>query len=141
MNLRVYVEERESNSSDYDGVEEGVLEGIIINIFGAAASSKFIDSENANKWKITCFSVINCLGDNFLICMSLSRMLESSGGGLLIANMPLECGRCCRSEIDDILILIIEIKCFSNINLDHKFWIQIPFRCFKRHCSRKYLSA
>ena len=39
----------ESNSSDYDGVEEGVLEGIIINIFGAAASSKFIDSENANK--------------------------------------------------------------------------------------------
>lgn len=49
VNLRVYVEERESNSSDYDGVEEGVLEGIIINIFGAAASSKFIDSENANK--------------------------------------------------------------------------------------------
>lgn len=65
--------------------------------------------------------MINCLGDNFLICMSLSRMLESSGGGLLIANMPLECGLCCRSEIDDILILIIEIKCFSNINLDHKF--------------------
>lgn len=38
-------------------------------------------------------------------------MLES-GGGLLIANMPPECGRC-RVEIDDILISVIEIKCFS----------------------------
>lgn len=39
MYVFVGVQSNSSSSSDYDGVEEGVLEGIIINIFGAAAFS------------------------------------------------------------------------------------------------------
>ena len=54
-------------------------------------------------------------------------MLESSGGGLLIANMPPECGRCCRAEIDDILILVIEIKCFSKLNFIINFEFKFLF--------------
>lgn len=60
------------------------------------------------------------------------------GGGLLIANMPLECGRCCRVEIDDILILVIETKCFSKFKFKflssffqlQKLFVSIIFHIF-----------